>query len=162
MGIPMQKERSFFEEEVGASFIQACVKTIETYLSIAPFKVQHTMAYDLQVNYEVGAYLRVTVDKKDVQLTIAFEKDFSISVYNKMLDEKKTQVNEDVLDCLSELTNIIYGLAKAPLVNKGHLFSAGRPVSTTELNSILKGRGSLEVKFCVDKKEPQFSLIFSL
>lgn len=162
MGAPVLKERSFFEEYVGTCFIDACVKTTETYFSMPASKTDHTIAADHKVDYPVGAYINFTADLINVQLTLAFNKEFSIEFYNKMLGENKTEFNDDVLDCISELTNIIYGLAKAPLVNLGHSFSPARPKATNDINSVLLGKKSLEIKFKLNRETPQFSLILSI
>ena len=162
MGVPLRKERSFFEEYVGTCFVAACVKLTETYFSVPAVKAEHYLAADLVTPFEVAAFIQFTADSVDVKLTLALEKNFAIAFYNKMVGENETQLTDDVLDCLGELTNTIYGMAKAPLVDKGHSFSSARPEIIRDLTTHFKGRKSLEIRFRVDNENPNFSLILSV
>ncbi len=154
---------SFFDEAVGHAFISAAVKTIEAYTSAkSEFNKKHQIAKDLTIEYPVGGFLNFEADGLKVQMTLAFRKEVILHVYEKMLSSPVSEINDDVRDCIGELSNIVYGYAKAPLVDTGHSFSMAAPSITTDVNSILKNKKSLEIPFVINGHERGFSLILSL
>lgn len=154
---------SFFDEAVGHAFIAAAVKTVEAYTSAkSEFNKKHKIAKDLEVEYPVGGFLNFHADGLKVQMTLAFKKEVILHIYEKMLSSPAPEINDDVRDCIGELSNIVYGYAKAPLVDSGHDFSMAAPSITTDVNGILKSKKSLEIPFVIQGYERGFSLILSL
>jgi chemotaxis protein CheX len=162
MGAPAIKGRSFFDQYVGTCFINACIKTTSAYLSTPPVESDHNIAADLSVPYEAGAYLEFVADKTPVQFTLAFDRKCAVALYNQMLGESRAEIDDDILDAMGELSNMIYGAAKAPLVDQGHSFSQARPKAITNIDSILKGKKSLIIRFIVDGGSSGFGLILSV
>ncbi len=162
MGAPKISDRSFFEEEVGLSLFEAAAKTVESYFGMRPAKSNPILAMDLVVPFEAGGLILFQADGTAVQMILGFEKNFLFELYFKMLGDRVTEINGDLLDCAAELTNIVYGYAKAPLVNKGHSFAPGRPEGTQDLNSRLKNKKSLEIPFQIQPDKKTFSLILSV
>lgn len=163
MGEP-KLEPSFFEEEVGVNLIEAAIKTIESYFGAKPIECPYVISNNLNVSYPVGGIINFEADGLHVQLLLAFEKNLILKVYEQMLGEKANDINDDVLDCLGELTNTVYGYAKAPLVNQGHKFSMAIPSHTKNLNQSLLNKKSLEIPFRISSaaEAKEFSLIISL
>ncbi len=162
MGAP-QLSVSFFDESVGHAFIAAAIKTIESYTQAkSEFNKKHQIAKDLQVEYPVAGYLNFEADGLKVQMTLAFKKEVILHIYEHMLSTTVTEIDEDVKDCIGELSNIVYGYAKAPLVDMGHKFSMAVPSLTSDLTTLLKNKKSLEIPFKIHDYERGFSLILSL
>jgi chemotaxis protein CheX len=162
MGAP-KLQPSFFEEEVGIKLIDAAVKTIESYFGAKPIECPYLIAENLKVHYPLAGVIEFEADGLKVQMLLAFEKEMVLKVYERMLGETLTEITNDVLDCVGELTNTVYGYAKAPLVDKGHSFSMARPHTTYGVNEKLIGKKTLEIPFRVhETAEKEFSLIISL
>jgi chemotaxis protein CheX len=162
VGAPKLKTRSFFEEEVGRHFIDAAIKSTEAYLSGKPVHHKTIMAANLVVDYPNAGLIHFTSNEIEVQMLLAASDIIAMEMYAEMVGEKPNSVDSDVLDCLGEVTNMVYGYAKAILVNEGHRFTLARPIATKDVNAHLKGKKSLEVKFYITGTAHSFSLIFSL
>ncbi|MDZ4661582.1 MAG: chemotaxis protein CheX [Pseudomonadota bacterium] len=61
-------------------------------------------------------------------LTISFEKEAALAIINNMIGETHTEIDEQVLDAIGELTNIIYGCAKTILNEFGFAFQMAIPI----------------------------------
>jgi chemotaxis protein CheX len=60
-------------------------------------------------------------------LHIHFPQDVIITIINKMLGELPTELNDEVIACLGEITNIVYGTMKAKLNPLGYEFKMTIP-----------------------------------
>ena len=115
------------------------------------------------MKFPVAGLLNFEADGLHLQMMLAFEQDLILKIYKQMVGDELTEINSDILDCIGELTNTVYGFAKAPLVDQGHVFSLARPKSTQDLNSVLIGKKSLEIPFRTSlTAEKEFSLILSI
>jgi chemotaxis protein CheX len=154
---------SFFEDYVGQCFIQGAIKTIESYFGALPIVHQHLIAKDLTTPYEVAGKVTFEADGIKVQMLLAFREEMIIRIYNQMLGVEHTSINDELKDCAGELTNTVYGTAKAPLVDQGHKFALALPSSVTDVNVQLAGKKSLELPFSTTPGTPkEFSLILSI
>jgi CheY-specific phosphatase CheX len=154
---------SFFEEDVGQSFIQGAIKTIESYFGALPVAHRHTIAKDLVTPFELAGKINFEADGIKVQMLLAFRQDMIIRIYKQMLGVEHTTLHDELKDCAGELTNSVYGTAKAPLVDQGHKFALALPCSITEVNADLRGKKSLEIPFSTAPgAEKEFSLILSI
>ena len=61
-------------------------------------------------------------------MTLSFESSTIIAVVNRMLMEEFTEVNDDVVDAVGELTNMISGGTKKLLSDIGYSFDMATPV----------------------------------
>lgn len=52
--------------------------------------------------------------------SLSFEKSTILAIHNAVLGENVTSIDTDVLDCVAELTNIIFGAAKRDINTRGH------------------------------------------
>lgn len=154
---------TFFDEAVGHAFIAAAIKTVEAYTGAkSAFNRKHQIAKSLNVEYEVSGIIHFKADGLDVQMMLAFKKEIILHVYEKMLSVVEPEINDDVQDCVGELTNVIYGYAKAPLVDEGHSFSMAQPKTVRNVNEQLINKKSLEIPFKINGFDRGFSLILSL
>lgn len=64
-------------------------------------------------------------------MAICFEKSLALQVYAKMLGETPSDLNDDVKDAVSELTNVIFGNAKRDLNVAGHTIAPAIPTVVT-------------------------------
>lgn len=163
MGEPKLVTKSFFDEKVGKCFIEATIKTLESFVGAKPtFSDKHQLASNLNLEYDIAGKIQFEADGMQVQLVTAFKKEVIFFIYEKMLGSPINDLNADVQDCVGELTNIIYGYAKAPLVNDGHSFSMAKPIPELNVNSLFKDKKSLEIPFEVNNIKRGFSIILSV
>lgn len=132
-----QKKRSFFDEDVGAGFIKGVQQTFGTFFNETVGMNGARLFENDPVVYDVGGLMHFESHEVQASMIIAFEKDFLLKVYEQMLGEKPDAITAEVEDCVGELTNMIYGVAKAELVNKGYQFPMARPEITRDINKFL-------------------------
>ncbi len=60
-------------------------------------------------------------------MTISYEKAAAFHVIKNMLDEDHTEISEEIIDAIGELTNMIYGTAKTTLNELGYNFEMAIP-----------------------------------
>lgn len=153
-----QKVRSFFEEPVGQAFIRAVQQTIEMYFGHNPVTAQPAMAKGLSVPYDIAGRMHFTSHDVEGEMIIAFRREIVLAIYESMIGERPSEINSDVADCVGELANTVYGLAKAPLASEGYVFPMARPEVTFEVNKVLEQYKSLEIPFRFDG-DKELSLI---
>ncbi len=150
------------DESLVLSLVESSVKIIQNYSKTKPILAKSRATQDLEVIYTIGGYVNFKINETPTQLIFAVDNEFSKLLFQKMTGAPTTEVNPAVMDCMKELTNIIYGTLKAPLSQLGYQFNMALPQTSTEINNLLKGKKSLEIPFRVDNKLSQFSLILSL
>ena len=97
-------------------FIKASFDTIklQANLPIELDKVQ-TSLDNVADNIVIAGNLNINSEAFTGSLSICFPEDVFLSIYNSMLGTEETEINEDIVDCAAELTNIILGAAKADI-----------------------------------------------
>ena len=97
-------------------FIKASFDTIklQANLPIELTKVQ-TSLDSVADNIVIAGNLNINSEAFTGSLSICFPEDVFLSIYNSMLGTEETEINEDIVDCAAELTNIILGAAKADI-----------------------------------------------
>ena len=162
MGAPKLQTTDFFAPVVGDAFIQAMKSTLETYCQLTATKISHKVAPNLKITYPVGAVVNFTSNETNASFLLAFSPDAIFDVYEKMTGVAGTkEVNADIKDCVGELTNIIYGVAKAKLSENGYKLGMALPVTMTDFSSEFNGRVSLELVFEVPGSK-KLSLVLSV
>ncbi|MBX2986841.1 MAG: chemotaxis protein CheX [Bdellovibrionaceae bacterium] len=150
--------RSFFDEPVGLAFIQAVRQTVEMYFGERPIMTRPVITKDLQVGYDVAGVINFTSLDVEGSMVIAFRREFILKIYAHMLGESATDITPEVEDCVGELTNTIYGLAKAPLVDQGYRFPMGLPQVLRQVNKEFEASKCLELPFRFDS-DKELSLV---
>ena len=97
-------------------FIKASFDTIklQANLPIELAKIQTSLS-QVTNNVVIAGNLNISSDTFNGSLSICFPEDVFLSIYNSMLGTEETEINEDIVDCAAELTNIILGSAKADI-----------------------------------------------
>ncbi|MBL4869057.1 MAG: chemotaxis protein CheX [Pseudomonadales bacterium] len=75
----------------------------------------------------VTGFIDLSAETTKGSLAICFDRDVILEVYEKILGEAVIEINEDVEDCVGEITNMVCGTAKALLAAKGHQFELTTP-----------------------------------
>ena len=79
---------------------------------------QYYQAVETADNVVIVGNLSIASEAFNGSLSICFPEDVFLSIYNSMLFTEETEINEDIVDCAAELTNIILGSAKADIKKK--------------------------------------------
>lgn len=156
-------ERSFFDERVGSHFIDAAKKTVLAYFGEEPRVHETKITAGLQSDFQLAAEMPFHSHEVDAAMVIAVRDTFALSLYENMIGEKPAGLTPDVDDCIAELSNMIYGMAKAPLVNEGFEFPMSRPTTTRDPASVLKDHKCLVLVFRAGEDAAQeFALILAV
>ena len=110
-------------------FIKASFDTIklQANLPIELAKVQTSLS-TVADNVVIVGNLSIASEAFNGSLSICFPEDVFLSIYNSMLFTEETEINEDIVDCAAELTNIILGSAKADINRStGHVIEKAIP-----------------------------------
>jgi chemotaxis protein CheX len=76
---------------------------------------------------DVTGMISVNSENFSGSLAIVFKEPLILAIYQNMMSEKKTQIDDDVKDCVMELTNIVFGNARRDLNLIGHNIKSARP-----------------------------------
>lgn len=74
-------------------------------------------------------------------LSITFEESLALSIMEKMLGEKYTEINEEVTDMVGEITNMVTGGAKNMLGEKGYEFEMATPIVVSGKGHTINHKG---------------------
>lgn len=159
--MPAKIDLSFFNEQVGQEFIKAVQQTLHIYTGGHGVLSRPRLFRDDALSFSVGGMVNFLSHGVDGSMVLAFEKNFILQVYEEILGEKQTEITKDVQDCVGELTNNIYGVAKAALVNAGYEFPMALPQTSPDVKSLVsKGVSCIELPFTFsDSKTPSMALI---
>lgn len=80
---------------------------------------------------DVTGVIGMAGEKVTGSMAIIFPSACATRIVSSMLGEEFTEVNDDVLDCVGELTNMISGGAKAKLGEMGYKFEMATPSMIT-------------------------------
>jgi CheY-specific phosphatase CheX len=139
--------QTFFDQLVYKGFMEGVQHSIGAYLGEPLGSLKASVAVNTENPYAVGGMLRFQCADVDASMILVFEKEFALKLYSNMIGEAPANIDGDVEDCVCELTNIIYGYAKANLTKVGYKFSMARPEIVRDLKSVLANQVRLEMPF---------------
>ncbi|MEO5668631.1 MAG: chemotaxis protein CheX [Bdellovibrionota bacterium] len=76
---------------------------------------------------DVTGMISVNSENFSGSLAIVFKQKLILSIYKNMMSEEKTLIDDDVKDCVMEITNIVFGNARRDLNLIGHSIKPARP-----------------------------------
>ncbi len=131
--------------EVLLEFVKAGRKTLETQFGTqieigAPFLKSPKNFF----TFDVGSIIGVTDQNFSGFFGMYYEKATFLSLINKMLGENYTEVDDEVQDGASEITNVCFGVAKQVLNQQGHAIRMALP-------SLIRGE-SIQSNSCGKEK----------
>ena len=91
----------------------------------------------------VSGVIGITADAFNGSVVIGFPKETFLGIMSRMLGEEYTSISKDIVDGAGELTNIIFGQAKAELNQKGYGIKMAIPSVVSgvghEIHGVTKG-----------------------
>ncbi len=135
------------------SFVDAVRQTMQIQCGVeidpgVPFRRTDDTAYE----FDIGALIGVNGRAFRGTLAIAFEEKVYRKIYFYMTKEKHATITDEMGDGASEITNIIFGIAKAKLNEQGHGLQMALP-------TMIVGP-KMEFKF--ESKKPSIALPFNV
>jgi chemotaxis protein CheX len=77
---------------------------------------------------DISGLIGMVGPKTKGSLSITFEKSLSLRIMQRMLGEKREEIDEEVIDMVGEITNMVSGGAKNELSKKGYEFDMATPM----------------------------------
>ncbi|OUS29220.1 chemotaxis protein CheX [Gammaproteobacteria bacterium 45_16_T64] len=109
-------------------FLQSMSNVIATMASIESVQGEVSLKLDDVAHGDVTGLIGMVGEKTKGSLAISFKKEVILDITSRMLGETITEINDDVLDCVGEITNMVTGGAKNLLAEKGFDFDLATPV----------------------------------
>jgi chemotaxis protein CheX len=97
------------------SFIASLDRTFRTMLDCDVVRGQPALKLNLTPKHEISGVIGLS-GKAVGTVVLSFSKDVAIQAASHMLMSEKTEINNEVLDAVGELTNMVAGAAKSQLV----------------------------------------------
>jgi CheY-specific phosphatase CheX len=117
-----------FGAEVLLEFVKAGRVTMETQFgTLIEIGTPFLKSTSGQFTFEVGSIIGVTDQNFSGFFGMYYEKATFLALINKMLGENYTEVDAEVQDGASEITNVCFGVAKQVLNQKGHAIRMALP-----------------------------------
>lgn len=118
------------------AFIDSVEKTMSTLANTQVSSSKPCIKKEDSAPLDVAGVIGVASDNMKGTITVGFQKEAIFEILKNMLEEEHSEVNEEVTDAVGELTNVIYGDAKAFLNRVGYSFQMAIPVVITGASKI--------------------------
>jgi len=118
-------------------FIQATANVLKMMAFIEPIPGKPYLKQDQRATGDVSGVIGFTGDAKG-SLALSFTASCIFAILTNMLGESYTEVNDEVLDAVGELTNMISGDARKRLEGEGLIISAAIPTIISGKKHIIK------------------------
>lgn len=152
---------TFFDQMVYNGFMEGVQHSIGSYLGEPLGTLKASVSVNTENPYAAGGILRFQCADVEASMILVFEKEFALKLYGNMIGDAPATIDADVEDCICELTNIVYGYAKANLTKVGYKFSMARPEIVRDLNGVLADQVKLEMPFrFMIAQQKQMALMF--
>ena len=116
-------------------FINAATNVLKTMAAITPEAGKPYLKTDSKTWGVVTGIIGMAGNEISGNMVISFDQGSILEIVNKMLMESYTEVSDEVVDAVGEITNMITGGAKKELSESGCVFEMATPV-------MLKGQGT--------------------
>lgn len=109
------------------AFLEGVKKTFETMASTPILAEKASVTVKSETSAAVIGNIGMVSGDMRGFINICFDESTACKVYENMLGESHQSVNNEVADAVGELTNQVYGTAKATLNQMGYAFEMALP-----------------------------------
>jgi chemotaxis protein CheX len=109
------------------SFVDGVANTLQTMANTPVVFGKPFVEPKFAARGEIAGVVGMVSHDWKATLTLSFPKDAILLILENMLGEKYSEITAEVHDAVGELTNMIYGSAKASLNDKGYNFEMAIP-----------------------------------
>lgn len=124
---PKENINPLFDKRLIAAFVDGVLKVVKTMASTDATPGKPFIESNFTMKGEIAGMVGMVAPPLKGTLLITFSKDSILHVCENMIGEKYPEINKDVSDAIGELTNMIYGQAKATLNQMGYNFEMAIP-----------------------------------
>ena len=118
-------------------FIKGTTNVLKTMAFIEPIAGKPFLKKDQSSKCDVSGIIGLTGDAKG-SLAISFTASCIFAILQNMVGETYTEMNEEVLDAVGELTNMISGDARKNLESEGLIITAAIPTIISGKDHVIK------------------------
>lgn len=130
--IKLEESNPLLDKKLINAFIDGVIKTHASMASTTLVTGEPRVESKFTPKGEISGLVGMVAGKMKGTMSISYEKESILSIYENMLGEKITDIGPEVSDCVGEITNMIYGSAKTILNQMGYAFEMAIP-------SVVKG-----------------------
>ncbi len=134
-------------------FLQATINVLSTMAMISPKPGKPGVKADDMAVGDITGIIGITGDAEG-SLAVSFSEECALKIVENMLGEKHEKLNEEVADCVGELTNMISGDARAQLQKLGFDFTAAIPTVVRgkdhTIRHLVQGGTTIMIPFTTD------------
>ncbi len=121
------------------AFIDGVIKTLSNMAQTTVVVQKPSVEKEFTAKGDVAGLIGMVAGSLKGNLTVSFDKLSILTIIENMIGEKHTEINKDVVDCVGEITNMIYGSAKTTLNELGYKFEMAIP-------TVIQGQFSISQK----------------
>jgi chemotaxis protein CheX len=126
-------------------FINSVVNTMETMLGISPQRMAPFLKDTNHANGDVSGIIGFASQEVIGSVAITFPTATALNVYQKMMGEVLSSLNEEVQDTVGELANIVAGGAKGEFAGIGISYHISIPTVVVGKNHTITHKGGTPV-----------------
>jgi chemotaxis protein CheX len=115
-------------------FLTSTINVLTTMASTEVKSGKPFLKTDRSAKGDVTGIMGMSGSQAKGSLAITFTEEAILHIYAQMLGEQAKEVNDDVVDCVGEITNMITSGAKAILSEKGFKFDLAIPTMVSGKN----------------------------
>lgn len=129
-------------KELLQPFVQATMNVISTMAMTESKPGEPLPQEDNKAFGVVTGMIGVTGERLVGSMMLGFEENCIVSIVNNLLGEEYTELNEDVVDAVGEITNMVLGGAKPALDEQGYSMQMSTPtvIQGTDLELKVLGK----------------------
>lgn len=115
-------------------FLSSLVNVLETMAMTKLKPGKPSIKKDQVSQGDVSGLIGMAGQQTKGSLSVTFEAKLALSIMEKMLGDRPSEVNEEVTDMVGEITNMVTGGAKNILGDKGYDFDMATPIVVSGKN----------------------------
>lgn len=149
-----------FQESIINSFCSGLSETVETMGGAKITFGKASIEFNWKTEGDISGIVDFETEKFKGSLYIHFPSEVLIKIYNHMVGEEQTEMSPEVMDCIGEISNMAYGVAKQKLDPLQLKFSMSIPKvsKTTELSRLVQSPHLL-IPFYLYEKQCQLEVL---
>jgi len=108
-------------------FLESVINVLATMARTEATPEKPFLKTNKSAHGDVSGIIGLAGEKARGSLAIIFTESAILHIASQMIGEKVHSVDDSVADCIGEITNIVIGVARKILSEKGHTFDMGIP-----------------------------------
>ncbi len=133
-----KEENPLFKENMIKAVCEGLKETLSTMAQIEIAFGKPSIEFSWKTTGEVSGVIDFETKDFRGSVYIHFPSEVLIKIYNQLVGENQTELTPEVVDCIGEISNMAYGVAKGKLdpLNLQFTMSLPKPVKTPELKRL--------------------------